>query len=173
MEMEYENEFKDVNESSIRSSINSFISSLNSVNYNSSGCFPMNTNAKYDAPFNNGIEKLNNDTKSMVELCEKCISEVINKISEYKRLYESYQKKYETYKAEYATYTTNWNQYDSDYYDYTVALDRWNNSKTIQKHNEKPTAPTKPTTPKPDPEPIKEMIDDLKRLATQIKGVSF
>ena len=171
--MEYENEFKDVNESSIRSSINSFIISLNSVNYNSSGCFPMNTNANYDATFNNGIEKLNNDIKSMVELCEKCISEVINKISEYKRLYKTYQTEYETYKTEYATYTTNWSQYDSDYFDYTVALDRWNNSKTIQNHHEKPTAPTKPTTPKPEPEPIKNMIKDLKALATQIKGVSF
>lgn len=133
----------------------------------------MNTNAKYDAPFNNGIEKLNNDTKSMVELCEKCISEVINKISEYKRLYESYQKKYETYKAEYATYTTNWNQYRNACKEYKTDYERWSGSENMQRTLEEPTAPTEPTTPKPDPEPIKEMIDDLKALATQIKGVSF
>lgn len=171
MEMEYENEFKDVNESSIRSSINSFISSLNSVNYNSSGCFPMNTNANYDATFNNGIEKLNNDIKSMVELCEKCISEVINKISEYKRLYRSYQKEYETYKAEYATYTTNWSQYKNACKEYKIDYERWSGSENMQNTFEEPTAPTEPT--KPDPEPIKKMIDDLKALATQIKGVSF
>mgnify|MGYP004541478471 CR=1 FL=1 len=167
--MEYENEFKDVNESSIRSSINSFISSLNSVNYNSSGCFPMNTNANYDATFNNGIEKLNNDIKSMVELCEKCISEVINKISEYKRLYKKYQTEYEKYKTEYAT----WSQYRNACKEYKTDYERWSGSENIRRTFEEPTAPTEPTTPKPDPEPIKNMIDDLKALATQIKGVSF
>lgn len=151
--MEYENEFKDVNESSIASSINSLISSLNSVNYNSSGCFPMNTNAKYDATFNNGIEQLNNDIKSMVELCERCISEVINKISEYKRLYKSYQEQYNAYKTQYTNFS-NWS-----------GLSEKEKKQYKSQGNAEPTAP--------DPEPIKKMIDDLKGLATQIKGVSF
>ena len=95
----YENIFKNIDTGGISSAINNFIESLNDVNYESSGCFMMATNAKYDSTFNDGVDYLKNtDINGMIEICEKCIELVVNKIIKFNEYYNGpYDRVYNTY----------------------------------------------------------------------------
>lgn len=90
------NPFENVDTASISNAINNFVNSLNNVNYSSSGCFAMSTNAKYDGTFNAGIEYLKGtDIASMIALCNSCNSKIIAKINDYNNYYNT------TYKPRY------------------------------------------------------------------------
>lgn len=85
----YENIFENIDTGGISSAINNFIGSLNDVNYESSGCFMMATNAKYDSTFNEGVNFLKNtDIQGMIDICEKCMSSVVQKIIEFNEYYK-------------------------------------------------------------------------------------
>lgn len=87
------NPFESVDIDSISNAINNFINSLNNVNYSSSGCFAMSTNAKYDGTFNAGIEYLKGkDIASMIALCNSCNSNIIAKIKHYNNYYNTIYK---------------------------------------------------------------------------------
>lgn len=148
MRLKIENKFKDVDTASISTAIANFVNSLNNVNYSSSGCFAMSTNAKYDGTFNAGIEYLKGkDIASMTDLCGSCNSQIIAKINEYKATYADYETAYSAYKTAYTTYTSN--------------LNTW---------NEKQTG-TKPTAPSADA--IIDLENDLNSLVTDINNASF
>ena len=98
--IKYENEFSGVSADSIADAINAigdFVTSLNAVDYSSSGCFAMSTNAKYDGTFNNGIEYLKGtDIVSMVTLCNSC-NTVLSSIQIYLKKYSDYEDEYNIY----------------------------------------------------------------------------
>lgn len=99
----YENIFKNIDTGGISSAINNFIESLNDVNYESSGCFMMATNAKYDSTFNDGVDYLKNtDINGMIEICEKCMNSVVQKIIEFNNYYNgTYEGIYQKYVSAY------------------------------------------------------------------------
>lgn len=138
------NPFANVDTASISSAINNFVESLNEVDYNSSGCFAMNTNAKYDATFNNGIEYLKGtDIASMIALCNSCNSEIISKINDYNDYYNT-------------TYKTCYND--------------WNNTPaTITENNVKKDNPRKASL-QADLEKATKYLDELE---TEINNASF
>lgn len=106
----YANEFEGVDEGSAKSAINNFIESLESVDYGSSGCFPMSTNAKYDTTFNTGIDYLKNtDIQSMIDLCNNCITQIIEQITLYKEKYQAYEQEYAKYELAYESYVKQYN----------------------------------------------------------------
>ena len=148
--IKYKNEFSGVSASRITNAtkaISDFVASLNAVDYSSSGCFAMSTNAKYDATFNNGIEYLKGkDIVSMVTLCNSC-STVLSSIQTYLSKYSEYENAYATYETAYATYET--------------AYSNW-------AKNKKGTKPTEPSS-----SDITKLADDLKTLANKINAVSF
>lgn len=87
------NPFENVDTASISNAINNFVNSLSEVNYN----FTMNTKAKYDEKFNNGIRALKNeDIADMIALCSSCNSKIIAKINDYNNYYNT------TYKPRYS-----------------------------------------------------------------------
>ena len=104
----YGNEFSGVSADSVANAIkaiNDFVASLNAVDYSSSGCFAMSTNAKYDGTYNNGIEYLKGtDIASMVTLCNSC-SSVLGDLQTYISKYSTYEKAYETYNTAYKSWT--------------------------------------------------------------------
>ena len=108
--IKYKNEFSGVSASSITNAtkaISDFVASLNAVDYSSSGCFAMSTNAKYDATFNNGIEYLKGkDIVSMVTLCNSC-STVLSSIQTYLSKYSEYENAYATYETAYSNWAKN------------------------------------------------------------------
>lgn len=138
------NAFANVDTASISSAINNFIQSLNEVDYSSSGCFAMSTNAKYDGTFNNGIEYLKGtDIASMIALCDSCNSSIIAKINEYKSYYTN------TYEPRYNT---------------------WNNApNTITVNNKKQSNPAKAAAK----EKLNEAEKHLDNLEAEIKSASF
>lgn len=101
----YENIFENIDTGGISSAINNFIESLNDVNYESSGCFMMATNAKYDSTFNEGVDYLKNtDIQGMIDICEKCMSSVVQKIIEFNEYYKgTYLNIYQSYVNAYNT----------------------------------------------------------------------
>lgn len=101
----YENIFENIDTGGISSAINNFIESLNDVNYESSGCFMMATNAKYDSTFNEGVDYLKNtDIQGMIDICEKCMSSVVQKIIEFNEYYNgTYLNIYQSYVDAYNT----------------------------------------------------------------------
>lgn len=101
----YENIFENIDTGGISSAINNFIESLNDVNYESSGCFMMATNAKYDSTFNEGVDYLKNtDIQGMIDICEKCMSSVVQKIIEFNEYYKgTYLNIYQSYVDAYNT----------------------------------------------------------------------
>ena len=108
MKEKYTNIFENVDTGSINSTIDEFINSLNSVDYGSTGCFPMSTNAKYDTTFDEGFTKLKNtDIQGMIDLCNKCKTQIINKIISYKEYYNG------TYTSSYNSYTTKYNTWNN------------------------------------------------------------
>lgn len=138
------NPFESVDIASISNAINNFVNSLNNVNYNSSGCFAMSTNAKYDGTFNAGIEYLKGkDIASMTDLCGNCNSQIIAKINDYNNYYN----------------TT-----------YTQCYNNWNTApSTITENNE-----TKPNPKKADLKAkLDEAEAHLNKLEAAINGASF
>ena len=108
MKEKYTNIFENVDTGSINSTIDEFINSLNSVDYGSTGCFPMSTNAKYDTTFDEGFTELKNtDIQGMIDLCNKCKTQIINKIISYKEYYNG------TYTSSYNSYTTKYNTWNN------------------------------------------------------------
>ena len=146
----YKNEFYGVSADSVANAINAigdFVTSLNAVDYSSSGCFAMSTNAKYDGTYNNGIEYLKGtDIASMVTLCNSC-SSVLGDLQTYISKYSTYEKAYETYNTAYETYNT--------------AYKSWTKDK-------KKTKPTEPSDAD-----IKQKETELKELAKSINSASF
>lgn len=146
----YGNEFSSVSADSVANAIkaiNDFVASLNAVDYSSSGCFAMSTNAKYDGTYNNGIEYLKGtDIASMVTLCNSC-SSVLGDLQTYISKYSTYEKAYETYNTAYETYNT--------------AYKSW----TKDKKKAKPTEPSDAD--------IKQKETELKELAKSINSASF
>ena len=146
----YENEFSGVSADSVANAIKAIsdlVASLNAVDYSSSGCFAMSTNAKYDGTFNNGIEYLKGtDIASMITLCNSC-SSVLGDLQTYLSKYSEYEKAYATYNTAYATYETAYNNWTKD---------------------KKKTKPTEPSS-----SDITKLADDLKNLANKINSVSF
>lgn len=146
----YGNEFYGVSADSVANAIkaiNDFVASLNAVDYSSSGCFAMSTNAKYDGTYNNGIEYLKGtDIASMVTLCNSC-SSVLGDLQTYISKYSTYEKAYETYNTAYETYNT--------------AYKSWTKDK-------KKTKPTEPSDAD-----IKQKETELKELAKSINSASF
>ncbi len=146
----YGNEFSGVSADSVSNAIkaiNDFVASLNAVDYSSSGCFAMSTNAKYDGTYNNGIEYLKGtDIASMVTLCNSC-SSVLGDLQTYISKYSTYEKAYETYNTAYETYNT--------------AYKSW----TKDKKKAKPTEPSDAD--------IKQKETELKELAKSINSASF
>lgn len=146
----YGNEFSGVSADSVANAIkaiNDFVASLNAVDYSSSGCFAMSTNAKYDGTYNNGIEYLKGtDIASMVTLCNSC-SSVLGDLQTYISKYSTYEKAYETYNTAYETYNT--------------AYKSW----TKDKKKAKPTEPSDAD--------IKQKETELKELAKSINSASF
>lgn len=143
----YANEFEGVDEGSVKTAINNFIGSLNEVDY--SPCDPLSTNAAYDATFNKGFSDLKNvDIQSMIELCNNCITQIIEKITTYK-------SKYSEYESAYATYST---AYD----DYEKALSDYENDK---ENHDKPAPPPTDT--------VTSLETELTELAKEIKNATF
>lgn len=155
--IKYKNEFSGVSASSITNAtkaISDFVASLNAVDYSSSGCFAMSTNAKYDATFNNGIEYLKGkDIVSMVTLCNSC-STVLSSIQTYLSKYSEYETAYNTYSAEYDKYNSS-----------VAAYTEW------KKNGEKGTKPT--VLSEPSDADINQKVKDLETLAKKINSVSF
>lgn len=149
MREKYKSDFEGVDESGAESAINNFISSLNSVNYETSGCFPMSTNAAYDSTFNTGVDYLKNtDIQSMIDLCNNCINKIITRIK--------------TYKSNYATYEGSYNRYVERYRKYEQDLSDYEKSK---EKRDKPIPPSTST--------LESMEQDLKKMADQIKNTQF
>lgn len=145
----YNNEFANVDETSIGSAINDFIRSLENVNYTSTGCYEMSTGAKYDTTFNQGFDKLKDpDIQSMINLCNNCNTNIIQQITTYKNNYADYERAYTTY--------------DTNYTNYEKAYQTWENNK---KEGPKPTEPSSAG--------ITEQATALKELATTIKNTTF
>lgn len=143
----YANEFEGVDEGGVKTVINNFVSSLNEVDY--APCNPLSTNAAYDSTFNKGFSDLKNvDIQSMIELCNNCITQIIEKITTYK-------SKYSEYESAYATYST---AYD----DYEKALSNYENDK---KNHDKPTPPSIGT--------VTSLVAELTKLAKEIKNAKF
>ena len=143
----YANEFEGVDEGGVKTVINNFVSSLNEVDY--APCNPLSTNAAYDATFNKGFSDLKNvDIQSMIELCNNCITQIIEKITTYK-------SKYSEYESAYATYST---AYD----DYEEALSDYENDK---KNRDKPIPPSTET--------VTSLETALTELAKEIKNATF
>lgn len=85
----YVNPFDGLDTGGIAGKINNLVTSLSEINYESSGCFMMSTNAAYDGSFNEAVTKLKNeDIQNMIDLCNKCIDQVINKINEFNSYYD-------------------------------------------------------------------------------------
>lgn len=143
----YANEFEGVDEGSVKTAINKFIDSLNEVDY--APCNPLNTNAAYDSTFNKGFSDLKNvDIQSMIELCNNCITQIIEKITTYKSKYSKYESAYTAYSAAYDAYEE--------------ALNNYKNNK--KNHSE----PTPPST-----ETVTSLVAELKELAKEIKNATF
>lgn len=143
----YANEFEGVDEGGVKTAINNFVSSLNEVDY--APCNPLSTNAAYDSTFNKGFSDLKNvDIQSMIELCNNCITQIIEKITTYK-------SKYSEYESAYATYST---AYD----DYEEALSDYENDK---KNRDKPIPPSTET--------VTSLETALTELAKEIKNATF
>ena len=143
----YANEFEGVDESSVKTAINNFIGSLNEVDY--APCNPLSTNAAYDSTFNKGFSDLKNvDIQSMIELCNSCITQIIEKITTYK-------SKYSEYESAYATYSTAYDAYEQ-------ALSNYENDK---KNHDKPTPPSTET--------VTTLETELTKLAKEIKNATF
>lgn len=97
----YVNPFDGLDTGDIAGKIRNFITTLNDINYESSGCFMMSTNAAYDGSFNEAATKLKTeDIQKMIDLCNQCIQDVIAKIVEFNSYYDG------TYTSNYDTYTT-------------------------------------------------------------------
>ena len=142
----YKNEFKDVDEGSVKKAINDFIGSLKDVKYT---CDPLHTNAAYDSKFNEGFDWLKNkDIQSMIDLCENCIDQIIDKIVTYKSKYSEYDSAYTTYSTEYDTYETAFSNYENDKENY-----------------DEPTPPSTDT--------VKTLEDELRGKAKEIKNATF
>lgn len=147
MKEKYKSDFEGVDEGSAKTAINNFIGSLNEVDY--SPCNPMSTNAKYDSTFNTGFDYLKNiDIQSMIDICNNCIAQIIEKITTYK-------SKYKTYEAAYEEYRTTYEKYERDLRNY-------------QDNKEKGTAPTPPPTGT-----LTTMEAELTQLANDIKTATF
>lgn len=143
----YANEFEGVDEGSVKTAINNFIGSLNEVDY--APCNPLSTNAAYDSTFNNGFSDLKNvDIQSMIELCNNCITQIIEKITTYK-------SKYSEYESAYTTYSTAYDAYEK-------ALSNYENGK--ENHNK----PIPPST-----ETVTSLKTALTELAKEIKNATF
>lgn len=143
----YANEFEGVDEGSVKTAINKFIDSLNEVDY--APCNPLSTNAAYDSTFNKGFSDLKNvDIQSMIELCNNCITQIIEKITTYKSKYSKYESAYTAYSAAYDAYEE--------------ALNNYKNNK--KNHSE----PTPPST-----ETVTSLVAELKELAKEIKNATF
>ena len=143
----YANEFEGVDEGSVKTAINKFIDSLNEVDY--APCNPLSTNAAYDSTFNKGFSDLKNvDIQSMIELCNNCITQIIEKITTYKSKYSKYESAYASYSAAYDAYEE--------------ALNNYKNNK--KNHSE----PTPPST-----ETVTSLVAELKELAKEIKNATF
>ena len=143
----YANEFEGVDEGSVKTAINNFVSSLKRVDY--APCNPLSTNAAYDSTFNKGFSDLKNvDIQSMIELCNNCITQIIEKITTYKSKYSKYESAYAAY---------------SDAYDaYEQALSNYENNK------KKLNKPTPPST-----ETVTSLQAELTELAKEIKNATF
>ena len=153
----YKNEFYGVSADSVANAIKAIgdlVASLNAVDYSSSGCLAMSTNAKYDGTFNNGIEYLKGkDIVSMVTLCNSC-NTVLSSI-------QIYLSKYSEYENAYNIYSTEYDKYDRSVTAYT----EWKKIGTIA---------TKPTVlSEPSSSDITKLADDLKNLANKINVVRF
>lgn len=143
----YANEFEGVDEGSVKTAIDNFVVSLNEVDY--APCNPLSTNAAYDSTFNKGFSDLKNvDIQSMIELCNNCITQIIEKITTYK-------SKYSEYESAYATYST---AYD----DYEKALSDYENDK---ENHDKPAPPPTDT--------VTSLETELTELAKEIKNATF
>lgn len=103
MHTKYVNIFEGLDTGGIAGKIRNFITTLNDINYESSGCFMMSTNAAYDGSFNEAATKLKTvDIQNMVVICNKCIQEVIAKIVEFNSYYDgTYIPKYDEYVTAY------------------------------------------------------------------------
>lgn len=101
MHPKYVNIFEGLDTGGIAGKIRNFITTLNDINYESSGCFMMSTNAAYDGSFNEAATKLKTeDIQKMIDLCNQCIVQVINKINEFNSYYSgTYTPKYDEYVA--------------------------------------------------------------------------
>ena len=102
----YVNPFDGLDIGGIAGKIRDFITTLNNINYESSGCFMMSTNAAYDGSFNEAVTKLKTkDIQNMIDICNKCMLEVIAKIVEFNSYYDgTYTSIYDAYKAAYETF---------------------------------------------------------------------
>lgn len=103
MHPKYVNIFEGIDTGGIAGKIRNFITTLNDINYESSGCFMMSTNAAYDGSFNEAATKLKTeDIQNMIDICNKCIQDVIAKIVEFNSYYDgTYTPKYVEYVAAY------------------------------------------------------------------------
>lgn len=157
----YANEFEGVDEGSAKSAINNFIESLESVDYGSSGCFPMSTNAKYDTTFNTGIDYLKNtDIQSMIDLCNNCITQIIEQITLYKEKYQAYERYYTVYELAYEKYVKL----------YQAAM---NTRKAIEDNPNQKNLVALPIPKAPAQDTLAEKEAELIELAKKIKSVTF
>lgn len=157
----YANEFEGVDEGSAKSAINNFIESLESVDYGSSGCFPMSTNAKYDTTFNTGIDYLKNtDIQSMIDLCNNCITQIIEQITLYKEKYQAYERDYTVYELAYEKYVKL----------YQAAM---NTRKAKEDNPNQKNLVALPIPKAPAQDTLAEKEAELIELAKKIKSVTF
>ena len=103
MHTKYVNIFEGLDTGGIAGKIRNFITTLNDINYESSGCFMLSTKAAYKGSFNEAATKLKTeDIQNMIDLCNQCIDQVINKINEFNSYYSgTYTPKYDEYVAAY------------------------------------------------------------------------
>ena len=101
-----DNIFSNIDTSSLIVSLTNFMNYLSEINYENSGYFLLDTLALYDNNFNDAILKLKNeDIQKMINLIDDCMSNVVNKIIDYNKLYDdSYLPSYNTYSSAYTTY---------------------------------------------------------------------
>ena len=125
----YVNPFDGLDTGDIKGKIRTLITTLNAINYYSSGCFVMSTHAAYDDTFNDAVFKLKTeDIDEMVKMCSVCISQVIAKIDEFNSYYDG------TYTSDYDTYTTAYDTFTNT----PEKVSAWNLSKGhYMKHNPK------------------------------------
>ena len=99
----YKNIFEDIEIDNLSSAITNFMNSLSDINYEASDCFMMNTKALYDGTFNSGINHLKDvDIKGMVDLCQNCLDNVVQKIKDFNTFYnDTYLKAYNDYEEKY------------------------------------------------------------------------